>query len=224
MAMDDGRRPRVDFRTEPPPGLDPRSRRPCEEIVRGWSPTVSASCSPRSTSTRPTLAGRIAVIDHGRIVAEGRRGRGGGLGGRPSSRPCVPGGTHRARSLDRDETRGGRRAPGESAPAGDGPADDEARTLRVSGEGTRQHLRSLAFFWWGGGGMDDAPSRREHRGAHSRNRRRVLRPDRTPRPPKRSPDTTDDPERAAVDELTRTRLQRSARGCAAAFPLPCDTR
>jgi ABC-2 type transport system ATP-binding protein len=64
--------PRVIFLDEPTTGLDPRSRRTMWQIVReltGSGTTVLLTTQDLDEADR--LAGRVAVLDHGRIVAEG---------------------------------------------------------------------------------------------------------------------------------------------------------
>jgi ABC-2 type transport system ATP-binding protein len=64
--------PRVIFLDEPTAGLDPRSRRTMWQIVRElvYSGTT-ALLTTQDLDEADRLAGRIAVLDHGRIVAEG---------------------------------------------------------------------------------------------------------------------------------------------------------
>jgi ABC-2 type transport system ATP-binding protein len=64
--------PRVIFLDEPTSGLDPRSRRTMWQIIRelvGSGTTVFLTTQDLDEADR--LANRIAVLDHGRIVAEG---------------------------------------------------------------------------------------------------------------------------------------------------------
>ena len=65
--------PGVLFLDEPTTGLDPTARQDVWRMIRGAGATpASRSCSPRSISRRPTSSPtRIAVIDHGRKIAEG---------------------------------------------------------------------------------------------------------------------------------------------------------
>ncbi|WP_426510764.1 ATP-binding cassette domain-containing protein [Dactylosporangium sp. McL0621] len=65
--------PRVIFLDEPTTGLDPRSRRTVWEIVRGLAADgVTIFLTTQYLDEADQLAGRVAVLDRGRIVAEGR--------------------------------------------------------------------------------------------------------------------------------------------------------
>jgi ABC-2 type transport system ATP-binding protein len=67
--------PRVIFLDEPTTGLDPRSRRTVWEIVRGLAADgVTIFLTTQYLDEADQLAGRVAVLDRGRIVAEGRPG------------------------------------------------------------------------------------------------------------------------------------------------------
>ena len=64
--------PRVIFLDEPTSGLDPRSRRGLWEIVRGLvADGVTIMLTTQYLDEADQLADRIAVLDSGRIVAEG---------------------------------------------------------------------------------------------------------------------------------------------------------
>jgi ABC-2 type transport system ATP-binding protein len=64
--------PRVIFLDEPTTGLDPRARRMMWEIIRGLAADgVTIFLTTQYLDEADQLAGRIAVLDHGRIVAEG---------------------------------------------------------------------------------------------------------------------------------------------------------
>jgi ABC-2 type transport system ATP-binding protein len=64
--------PRIIFLDEPTAGLDPRSRRGLWDIVRDLvSDGVTIFLTTQYLEEADQLADRIAVLDHGRIVAEG---------------------------------------------------------------------------------------------------------------------------------------------------------
>ena len=64
--------PRVIFLDEPTTGLDPRSRRTMWQIVRELADSgTTVLLTTQDLDEADRLADRIAVLDHGRIVAEG---------------------------------------------------------------------------------------------------------------------------------------------------------
>jgi ABC-2 type transport system ATP-binding protein len=64
--------PRIIFLDEPTTGLDPRSRRVMWDIVRGLvADGVTVLLTTQYLEEADHLANRIAVLDHGRIVASG---------------------------------------------------------------------------------------------------------------------------------------------------------
>ncbi|MDQ6721307.1 MAG: ATP-binding cassette domain-containing protein [Candidatus Dormibacteraeota bacterium] len=65
-------RPRVIFLDEPTTGLDPRSRQIMWQLIRGLvAEGVTILLTTQYLEEADQLADRIAVLDHGRIVAEG---------------------------------------------------------------------------------------------------------------------------------------------------------
>jgi oleandomycin transport system ATP-binding protein len=65
-------RPQVLFLDEPTTGLDPRSRNELWEIVRGLvSDGVTVLLTTQYLEEADQLAGEIAVVDHGRVIAQG---------------------------------------------------------------------------------------------------------------------------------------------------------
>jgi ABC-2 type transport system ATP-binding protein len=121
--------PRVIFLDEPTAGLDPRSRHTMWQLVRDLvAGGVTIFLTTQHLAEADELAGRIAVLDHGRLVA---------VGAADELKRSVPGGHVRLRFAD---------AAGLDAAAGalDGAArDDEALALRVPGDGGVPALRAL---------------------------------------------------------------------------------
>jgi ABC-2 type transport system ATP-binding protein len=121
--------PRIIFLDEPTAGLDPRSRRVMWQIVRDLvAGGVTIFLTTQYLEEADRLAHRIALLDGGRIVAEGTP---------DELKRLVPGGHIRLEFAD----------PGEldkAARAFTGAArDDEALTLQVPGDGGVGSLRSL---------------------------------------------------------------------------------
>ena len=68
--------PRIIFLDEPTAGLDPRSRRVMWDIIRDLVASgVTIFLTTQYLEEADRLAHRIAVLDHGRIVAEGTPSR-----------------------------------------------------------------------------------------------------------------------------------------------------
>jgi ABC-2 type transport system ATP-binding protein len=121
--------PRVIFLDEPTTGLDPRSRRTMWETVRELvAGGTTVFLTTQYLEEADQLADRIAVLDGGRIVAEGTADE---LKARiPGShvrlRFTAPADYERAASVFPDATR-----------------DDEQLALRVAGDGGLDALRAL---------------------------------------------------------------------------------
>jgi ABC-2 type transport system ATP-binding protein len=121
--------PRVIFLDEPTTGLDPRSRRMMWETIRGLvAGGVTIFLTTQHLEEADELADRIAVLDKGKLVAEGtpdelKRG--------------IPGGHVRLRFGDATGLDAAARALDE------GSRDDEALTLQVPGDGGVRALRAL---------------------------------------------------------------------------------
>jgi oleandomycin transport system ATP-binding protein len=65
-------RPRVLYLDEPTTGLDPRSRNGMWEVVRGLTATgVTVLLTTQYLEEADLLAGQIAVVDHGTVIATG---------------------------------------------------------------------------------------------------------------------------------------------------------
>jgi len=122
-------RPRVLFLDEPTTGLDPRSRRDVWRLIRelvAGGTTVFLTTQYLEEADR--LADRIALLDHGRIVAEGT----------PAElKRLIPGGHLRLRFTDPSQLTAAARI------FENGTRDDEELTLRVPGDSALTSLRGL---------------------------------------------------------------------------------
>jgi len=121
--------PRVIFLDEPTTGLDPRGRRDMWQIIRELvAGGVTVFLTTQYLEEADQLADRIAVLDHGRIVAEGTP---------DELKRLVPGGSISLRFAD---------APTLAHAAsvlGATDRDDDALTLHVPGDGGVRSLRAL---------------------------------------------------------------------------------
>jgi ABC-2 type transport system ATP-binding protein len=129
LAMTLMGRPSVIFLDEPTTGLDPRSRRAMWDAVRGLAGGgVTVFLTTQYLEEADQLAGHIALLDGGRIVAEGS----------PAElKRLIPGGHVEVRlSSPADLAAVVRRFPNSGT-------DDEALTARISGSGDYRQLRSL---------------------------------------------------------------------------------
>lgn len=121
--------PRILFLDEPTTGLDPRSRRTMWDIVRELvADGTTIFLTTQYLEEADQLASRIAVLDQGRIVAEGTPGE---------LKRRVPGTHVRLRFTDLRELDAAARVLAGSA------RDDENLTLRVPGDGRPKSLRAL---------------------------------------------------------------------------------
>jgi ABC-2 type transport system ATP-binding protein len=121
--------PRIIFLDEPTTGLDPRSRRTMWEIVRDLvADGVTIFLTTQYLEEADQLADRIAVLDGGRIVAEGTAAE---------LKRLIPGGHVRLRFTDPAGFDAAARALVEAA------RDDAALTLQVPSDGGVPSIRAL---------------------------------------------------------------------------------
>jgi ABC-2 type transport system ATP-binding protein len=121
--------PRLIFLDEPTTGLDPRGRRTMWEIIRGLAADgVTIFLTTQYLDEADQLASRIAVLDHGRIVAEGTAGE---------LKRRIPGGHIQLQFAGPDELASAARVLGTAT------RDDEALTLQVPADGNLRSLRKV---------------------------------------------------------------------------------
>ncbi|HEX6345861.1 ATP-binding cassette domain-containing protein [Umezawaea sp.] len=121
--------PRVVFLDEPTTGLDPRSRRDMWRMIRELvAGGVTIFLTTQYLEEADQLADRIAVLDHGKLVAEGTA---------EELKRLVPGGHISLRFADATALDTAVRS------LGDVPRDDDALVLRVPSDGGVASLRGL---------------------------------------------------------------------------------
>ncbi|MDQ6732442.1 MAG: ATP-binding cassette domain-containing protein [Actinomycetota bacterium] len=121
--------PRVIFLDEPTTGLDPRGRRTMWDAIRGLAAErVTIFLTTQYLDEADELADRIAVLDRGRIVAEGTPGE---------LKRHIPGGHIRLQFTDPDALRAAERALATSSRA------DDDLILRVPNDGNVAALRRV---------------------------------------------------------------------------------
>jgi ABC-2 type transport system ATP-binding protein len=121
--------PQIIFLDEPTTGLDPRSRRTMWGIVRELvADGVTVFLTTQYLEEADQLADRIAVLDQGRLVAQGTSA---------DLKRQVPGSHVRLRFTDIGELDAAARIFAGST------RDDEAMTLQVPGDGGTKSLRAL---------------------------------------------------------------------------------
>ncbi|HET9139356.1 ATP-binding cassette domain-containing protein [Actinophytocola sp.] len=129
LAMTLMGRPRILFLDEPTTGLDPRSRRGVWQIIRQLvADGVTVFLTTQYLEEADQLAGRIAVLDHGRLVAEGTPER---------LKRLVPGGHVRLRFA------GSAALDAAALLLTDAAPDEDALALRVPSDGSVAALRDL---------------------------------------------------------------------------------
>jgi ABC-2 type transport system ATP-binding protein len=122
--------PRIIFLDEPTTGLDPRSRRVMWDIVRGLvADGVTIFLTTQYLEEADRLASRIALLDAGRVVAQGT----------PAElKRLVPGGSIRLEFGDTGQLDRAASAVGDGA-----VRDDEALSLQVPSDGSVHSLKRL---------------------------------------------------------------------------------
>ncbi len=121
--------PRIIFLDEPTTGLDPRSRHTMWKIIRELvSDGVSVFLTTQYLEEADELADRIAVLNDGKIVAEGTA---------EELKRLIPGGHVRLRFADPDAYQAAASALREVT------RDDEALALQIPSDGSQRELRAI---------------------------------------------------------------------------------
>jgi ABC-2 type transport system ATP-binding protein len=121
--------PRIIFLDEPTTGLDPRSRQTMWQIIRDLvAGGVTIFLTTQHLDEADRLADRIAVLDHGRLVAQGSP---------DELKRVLPGGHVRLQFTDP------RDLDAAATELGDVVRDEAALTLQVPGDGGARSLRLL---------------------------------------------------------------------------------
>jgi ABC-2 type transport system ATP-binding protein len=121
--------PSVIFLDEPTTGLDPRARRMMWQIIRGLAADgVTIFLTTQYLDEADQLADRIAVLDQGRIVAEGTA---------EELKRRIPGGHIQLQFADPHELDSAAQALGVAS------RDDETLTLQVPSDGSLRSVRAL---------------------------------------------------------------------------------
>ncbi|MEU3183922.1 ATP-binding cassette domain-containing protein [Streptomyces sp. NPDC006923] len=121
--------PRIIFLDEPTTGLDPRSRHNMWQIIRGLvADGVTVFLTTQYLEEADELADRIAVLNDGRIAAEGSA---------DELKRLIPGGHVRLRFSDPSAYQSA------AVALRDVTRDDEALALQIPSDGSQRELRSI---------------------------------------------------------------------------------
>jgi ABC-2 type transport system ATP-binding protein len=121
--------PKLIFLDEPTTGLDPRSRQTMWQIVRDLAAGgVTILLTTQQLEEADELADRVALLDHGRTVAEGTP---------DELKRRIPGGHIELRFAEQRELESASRLLAAAS------RNDEALTLQVPGDGSMPALRAL---------------------------------------------------------------------------------
>ena len=121
--------PRIIFLDEPTTGLDPRSRRMMWQIIRDLAARgVTIFLTTQYLEEADELADRIAVLDQGKLVAQGTP---------DELKRRIPGGHIRLQFADASELEAAARTLGEVA------RDDNELTLQIPTDGSVRSLRAV---------------------------------------------------------------------------------
>ncbi|QKG24596.1 ATP-binding cassette domain-containing protein [Actinomadura verrucosospora] len=124
--------PRLIFLDEPTTGLDPRSRRAMWQIVRELvAGGVTIFLTTQYLEEADELADHIALLDHGRLIAEGTA---------DELKRLIPGGHVSLRFTDDDTLTSALTALGRGFTD---PSDDDRLTLQIPSDGNVTALREL---------------------------------------------------------------------------------
>jgi ABC-2 type transport system ATP-binding protein len=121
--------PRIIFLDEPTTGLDPHGRHTMWQVIRGLAAGgVTIFLTTQYLDEADELADRIAVLDQGRLIAEGSA---------DELKRSIPGGHVRLHFADP------RRLDSAARRLGDGARDDSALALQLPTDGSVRSLRAL---------------------------------------------------------------------------------
>ncbi|MFD4442326.1 ATP-binding cassette domain-containing protein [Nocardia sp. NPDC058519] len=134
LAMSLMGRPRIVFLDEPTTGLDPRSRRDLWTGIRELASNgTTIFLTTQYLEEADQLADRIAVLDNGRVVADGTP---------PELKRLVPGGHIRLSFADHHQLASAAKAVDTASAAGT-QVDPEQLTLQVPSDGSASEMKQL---------------------------------------------------------------------------------